>query len=193
MNIVTGLRDTLIEYLAKTQIELSLLKVPSLNYNCSSYGLYCLYACKPPSILCTSPKSRVKPTTNATANQKLYHWAGRRLSRHHWIRDRGSASSKSCFRTTRRSCQYSNLSICRSSLLSCPHSRIMQSSCRWACCFCSHFTDATSNCGNRSDSVRCVSAIRPGGNTLLPSVNMLWERQRVDTQLIKNIPLQPIL
>ena len=86
--------------------------------NSNTYQL--LQICKAPSTHCTAPKKTVNTSTRI-ATQNVYHCTPFLRSHHHCPKVRGSDSSKTCLSTTSLSCQYSNLSICRSWAFRYPH------------------------------------------------------------------------
>jgi hypothetical protein len=127
-----------------------------------------LYTCIAPSTVEATPNSTVNPTIKATANQKLYHCTGFRLSFHHCRRLFGWDSSNACFRMTSRSCQKMNLLIClsaafnRPSLAACQSTRFCVSESLF--CLRNQLETWASRRGNNSASVRIVSSTKPGGN-----------------------------
>jgi hypothetical protein len=103
------------------------------------------------------------------ATQNVYHCTLFRRSHHHCCILPGSASSNTCFRITRRSCQYSKLPICLSSTFNCPDSLASGSrgSFRrfwsFAYCFSNQILVSLSCSGSKSAKVRRVSSMRAGG------------------------------
>lgn len=118
-----------------------------------------------PSRLCTIPKKIVTMKTSI-ATQNVYHWTPLRRSCHHCIIVCGRASSSACLRIMRRLFQYLKFSYRRS----CVHrlslysragsTALLPPPLTWAP---SHFCDAVSFCGNRSENVRRVSFRNPAG------------------------------
>jgi hypothetical protein len=129
-------------------------------------GLNALYTCKAPSIHCTRPKKMARASTSA-ATQNVYHCTRFRRSYHHCESVLGSASSKTCFKTMSRSCQYWKLEMWRSSALKCPHLRALLSSRRVEETFLNHWLLCLLLCGKRRASVRIVSSMSPAGNSVL--------------------------
>jgi hypothetical protein len=60
-------------------------KVSKIHHD-EGEGWYALYTCIAPSTVEATPNNTVNPTIKATANQKLYHCTGFRLSFHHCLR-----------------------------------------------------------------------------------------------------------
>ena len=122
-------------------------------------------------MLCTNPKNTVKPTTNATANQKLNDWTGFLRSDHHCRTVLGSASSKACLSIAKRSCQNSKLPSCLCfidrgwHLIALPS--INSSIKHLFCSLRNHAVVFLSPGGKSNDRVRRVSSINPGGKISL--------------------------